>query len=408
MDTGSRIFILTACLAVFACEQVSAHTRWKPGGVLSPRADAQGVHPTDLKFGPCGNLPRSPNPARLTSGATIDVEFESNIFHQGYFRIAFSLADDTGFDRHVLIDDIPDYATQVDRSLSLTLPDVECDTCTLQLIQVMMDRTPPTNYYSCADIQLVSSNGDGDDLNAPGAVESVLALPGDSEVQLGWVNPSAPDLAGVLVLESMTAVASQPQPGQSYSLRERIGEAVVVYNGPVPTVRLNERVNGQDYHYQLFAFDNAFNYSPVVTTGARPLATEENIMPHVSIAVEQDQRTGMDISSDGGLVVAQANISDLNRGDRHSVDWSLSDPRLLNVSDQVNQFIFDPSRPGPDDYVLTVVVTDDGLPPLSATASVTLKLKGERQTDASGGSTGVGMIGLLLALMLGLRRRQQI
>ncbi len=406
MITGSRIFILTACLALLACEPAAAHTRWKPGGVVSPRADAQGLYPTDLKFGPCGNLPRSPNPARLTSGATIDVEFESNIFHQGYFRIAFSLADDTGFDRHVLIDDIPDYATQVNRSLSLTLPDVECDTCTLQLVQVMMDRTPPTNYYSCADIQLVNSKGDADDQNAPGAVEAVLALPGDGEIQLGWVNPAASDLAGVLVLESMTAVTSQPQPGQSYSLRERIGEAVVVYSGPSPTVRLNARVNGQDYHYQLFAFDRAFNYGPAVTVEARPLATEENIMPHVSIAMEQDQHTGMDISIDGGLVIAQANISDLNRGDRHSVDWSLSDPRLLNVSDQANQFVFDPSRLTTGDYVLTVVVTDDGLPPLSATASVTLKLKGQRQTDARGGSTGVGVIGLLLVLAFRLRRRQ--
>lgn len=404
MITGFRLLILAACLVVLVAGQVSAHTRWKPGGIVAPRADGQGLYPTDLKTGPCGDLPRTATPARLTAGATIEVEFESTIYHQGHFRIAFSQVDDAGFDQHVLVDSIPDYANQPDRRLSLTLPDVECDACTLQLIQVMLDRSPPTNYYSCADIQLVASSNDGDDMNPPDAVEAVLALPGDGEIQLGWINPADPDLAGVLVLESLGQVASQPQPGQSYSVQERIGDAVVVYTGVAPTVRLNARTNDRDYHYQLFAFDNSYNYSPVVTAQARPLATEENIMPHVSIALEQNQRTGMDISIEGGLVVAQANISDLNRGDNHRVDWGLADPRLLNISTHANQFVFDPSRLSADDYVLTVVVTDDGMPPLSTTASVTLNLTGKQQSQPSGGSIGLWLFGLIS--VMGLRRRR--
>lgn len=402
MTPRLRYLFLTACVSALAVSQTSAHTRWKPGGVVAPRADQQGIYPTDLKVGPCGNLPRSATPARLTAGATIEVEFESSIYHQGHFRIAFSAADDTGFDQHILADDIPDYANQPDRRMNLTLPDVECQACTLQLIQVMMDRSPPTNYYSCADIQLVASNNAGDDLAAPGPVEAVLALPGDGEIQLGWINPPATDFAGVLVLEAMQPVDSQPQSGQSYELQERIGDAVVVYAGTAPTVRLSARANEQDYLYQLFAFDNAYNYSPPVSAQARPLATEENIMPHVSIALEQDQRTGMDISVDGGQVVAQANISDLNRSDSHSVDWSLSDPQLTNLSAHANQFVFDPSRLEAGDYALTVVVTDDGLPPLSSTASVTLNLTGEQSTESTSGSAGLWLVGL--AALLGLRR----
>lgn len=404
-SSGFRISIMTALLTAMAVGQVSAHTRWKPGGTIAPRADMQGRYPTDLKSGPCGGLPRSRTPARLTSGAVVDVEFESTIYHQGHFRIAFSPANDMGFDQHILLDNIPDFANQADRRLSLTLPNVECSACTLQLIQVMMDRSPPTNYYSCADIQLVASINGGDDLIAPGAVEAVLALPGDGEIQLDWLNPSVSDFSGVLVLESMGPMASHPQAGQSYSLQERIGEAVVVHNGAAPTIRLTARNNDQDYYYQLYAFDNDYNYSPAVTTVARPLATEENIMPHVSIAVEQDQRTGMDIFVGDGQVVAQANISDLNRGDSHSVDWSLSDPRLLNVSTHANQFVFDPSRLAADDYVLTVVTTDDGIPPLSTTASVTLHLAAEEHSESTGGSLGLWVLGLLSALGLWRRRR---
>jgi hypothetical protein len=38
------------------------------------------------------------------------------------------------------------------------MPNVNCDNCTLQLIMVMTETNPPTNYYSCADIQLVGSD----------------------------------------------------------------------------------------------------------------------------------------------------------------------------------------------------------------------------------------------------------
>ncbi|MCA9560948.1 MAG: hypothetical protein KC583_20510, partial [Myxococcales bacterium] len=45
----------------------------------------------------------------------------------------------------------------------VTLPDVECDNCTLQVIQVMFDKPPQTSpgndlYYQCADLVL---RGDG-------------------------------------------------------------------------------------------------------------------------------------------------------------------------------------------------------------------------------------------------------
>jgi hypothetical protein len=59
----------------------------------------------------------------------------------------------------VLLDDIPDTPDGGLSTVTVTLPDIECDRCTLQVIQVMYDKPPyetPGNdiYYQCADLVL--------------------------------------------------------------------------------------------------------------------------------------------------------------------------------------------------------------------------------------------------------------
>ncbi|WP_437520359.1 SCE4755 family polysaccharide monooxygenase-like protein [Sorangium sp. So ce726] len=134
------------------------------------------------KVAPCGARgdARGETVTVFEPGETITVTWNETIDHPGHFRIMF---DDDGFD------DFPEPANENDLcepgtdkgclldgiadkrggsySAEVTLPDVECDNCTLQLIQVMTDRRPATLYYRCADLVLKSSD--------PGAATSAAS-----------------------------------------------------------------------------------------------------------------------------------------------------------------------------------------------------------------------------------------
>lgn len=177
------------------------------------------------KAGPCGAGDDPGSGARTTfaPGATITVRVDETIRHPGYFRIAF---DDDGVDGFVdplnaqdiynvaegtngvvLIDhwlqqpcndpagNCPNPDAPLERPLdttvyetTVTLPDIECDNCTLQVLQIMTDKnpsgdfvpsaqgTPNDIYYRCANIALVPGGDPGD----PGDEEDPVD-PGDEE-----------------------------------------------------------------------------------------------------------------------------------------------------------------------------------------------------------------------------------
>ena len=60
----------------------------------------------------------------------------------------------------VLLDGIEDGAPNNLYRVSVTLPEVECDNCTLQVMQVMTDAPPfgggDDLYYQCADLVLAA------------------------------------------------------------------------------------------------------------------------------------------------------------------------------------------------------------------------------------------------------------
>lgn len=147
---------------------------------------------TGIKSCPCGMGPNTetcnvaqdgsdPNRASnrvtvLQAGSTITVRFEELVDHAGRFRIAFDPdgADVEDFNANVLLDvpDPADVTSNTDEEdiweVQVELPEMTCDNCTLQLVQVMNNDTAnpvadPSNqstYYACADIELVGS-GDG-------------------------------------------------------------------------------------------------------------------------------------------------------------------------------------------------------------------------------------------------------
>jgi hypothetical protein len=128
----------------------------------------------EMKSRPCGR-PGGVRTARVTTvrpGQTLTVVFDEIIDHPGHFRIAFDRTGDKALgppvwngaafvnpsNVEILVDLIANPPGLSHGEIRVQLPDIECDTCTLQLIQVMTDKPPFDGiddfYYQCADLRL--------------------------------------------------------------------------------------------------------------------------------------------------------------------------------------------------------------------------------------------------------------
>lgn len=130
-----------------------AHARLKASSTIQIRSTNPGI-----KSGPCGGLTRSATPPVLISGQNLVIEFEETIFHPGRFEVYFSPAGEANF---TLLKTIPQNPANTSLNVphqfvtSVTLPNITCTDCTLQLIQVMLENPAvPSLYFSCADLQL--------------------------------------------------------------------------------------------------------------------------------------------------------------------------------------------------------------------------------------------------------------
>ncbi|MBA3549802.1 MAG: lytic polysaccharide monooxygenase [Nannocystis sp.] len=162
---SSASILLFASLALFAGE-VRAHILLTSP---QPRTESQ-------KQGPCGAGaadPRGPTVATFMPGETITVTWNEFINHPGHFRISLDedgqddFFEPKGFDDvsggpGVLIDGIA-HEDDGEYSVQVELPDVECDNCVLQIIQMMSDKPPYGDgndlYYQCSDIAIVGNEG---------------------------------------------------------------------------------------------------------------------------------------------------------------------------------------------------------------------------------------------------------
>lgn len=145
----------------------TAHAAWDPASaVIKPRSADNG-----LKTGPCGGIARTATPAQFTPGQVIEVSWKETVNHPGSYRIAFSPANDSGFDNTVLYTAVDTLGTETPvphfYKTTIALPTQSCEACTLQLIQVMTESTPPSLYYSCADIRIAAAATGGGTTPAP-------------------------------------------------------------------------------------------------------------------------------------------------------------------------------------------------------------------------------------------------
>ena len=173
MKSLARALTIASVLgAGLVASQAAAHIALK-----SPTARSNDQ--VQLKVGPCGQTTNA-RTGKITvfkPGQTITVTWDETINHPGHYRISFD-PNGTNFPNpksftdmdggvNVLVDGIPDKTgvAPIAYTQQVTLPNVECSNCTLQLIQVMTDKPPydpsPAGndiYYQCADLVLTNSD----------------------------------------------------------------------------------------------------------------------------------------------------------------------------------------------------------------------------------------------------------
>ncbi|HEY0707962.1 MAG TPA: SCE4755 family polysaccharide monooxygenase-like protein [Polyangia bacterium] len=138
---------------------------------------------------PCGTLgARKPNMFR--PGETITVKWTETIGHPGHFRLAFDNDGMDGFQDPTSFTDIQtvpvapvmadgifkhtNSPSNVMREFQVTFPNVTCQNCTLQLLQMMTDKPPfgpgggDDFYRQCADIVLAGAPASGGDAGTDG------------------------------------------------------------------------------------------------------------------------------------------------------------------------------------------------------------------------------------------------
>jgi len=146
MKIGLILFVsLSSFLAL-------AHTRLV---APTPRNNNSGI-----KMGPCGGLARTATPTVLNGGQPLLVKWEETINHPGKFLISLSMANDANFTllKSVSDDQNAGIALPHEFQASVDIPNINCDNCTLQMIQSMEENpAAPSFYYSCADIKIVAS-----------------------------------------------------------------------------------------------------------------------------------------------------------------------------------------------------------------------------------------------------------
>jgi len=383
----STSIILSGILLIFSQSAVS-HVRWSLTGLVKPRSNSTGLK----EPAPCGGVARTQTPVVLKSGNTIDVQFEETINHPGYFRIAFSPASDTGFDENIIIANIPEVPATRFYTQTISLPDIECNDCTLQLIQVMTDRSPPSNYYSCADIQL-TSNGtlpqSTNDITPPLDVSDYTLVAGDSEVTLSWENPAL-DFSKALILQGTSQITGTPVTAVSYNVNDTIDNATIIYSGNDTTYFASNLNNGSQYFFKIFAFDANFNYSAGTELNTSLPTIPENSQPVVLLTSEQALVETHRISNSAGNVIIQASITDNNPSDTHQFNWSMTDNRLIDVDDIASNFTFNPTELEAGTYIIQVTATDNGIPAKVGSATMSIEVIDTPGSGITSGSSSSG------------------
>lgn len=163
-----KAFGIAGAVAVAAL--LGSATAWGHAFISSPPARFAGCQNSgpDCKAGPCGGRDKGTPKLAVSKTGQITVEYDETIDHRGCYVIELSRNGlDTNFEVLATIND-PANAVPMKRTHTIQLDGgVECENCTLRLLQVMSGttgdctKTATNTYFSCADIKI------GDDASVP-------------------------------------------------------------------------------------------------------------------------------------------------------------------------------------------------------------------------------------------------
>lgn len=143
---------------------------------------------SNLKEAPCGQVVNGRTEAvtELVGGQVLEVRFTEWVNHDSYYRVAFDVDGDDDFPlrpgpavprvgddprrvfpvdgRNILAYELEDRGSG-EYVMSVEVPNVDCENCTLQLIQYMYD-TARAYYFQCADLSVTASSEAGPVLDA--------------------------------------------------------------------------------------------------------------------------------------------------------------------------------------------------------------------------------------------------
>jgi hypothetical protein len=183
MSRFPRALALSSLLAGVALASTPARAHIN---LLEPVARVPGAPDSQLLLGPCGQRQNERLADRVSvfrAGQSIDMVWDVYVQHVSYFRIAFDPDGDDSFstrpsaprdaaaddptqlepgDGELILDYILDRTADVDRvERRVTLPDIACDRCTLQLTQFTYGLPlDDAIYYQCADLVLEAAEDD--------------------------------------------------------------------------------------------------------------------------------------------------------------------------------------------------------------------------------------------------------
>ncbi|MEZ4447910.1 MAG: SCE4755 family polysaccharide monooxygenase-like protein [Nannocystaceae bacterium] len=162
-----RLAPLLAAAALSAPIDAAAHIE------ITSHVDRNGVDAQ--KTGPCGKAGsvRGDTVYTYEPGEAVTIAWHEYVDHPGHFRVAFDDDGDDDFVDPVTADDrynsdavlveVDDPGGVHDFEVTVDLPAIECEACTIQVIQVMTDKAPFGDgndlYYHCIDVRLRAGGG---------------------------------------------------------------------------------------------------------------------------------------------------------------------------------------------------------------------------------------------------------
>jgi hypothetical protein len=138
-------------ISVFVTGTAQAHIR-----MISPkpRLDVDNLKTNSPADQMCANQLRGNTPYIYEPAQSVPIQFQETINHPGRFIVQFSPANDVGFTLpENELARLEDTMAGGMRTITVRMPNVECTTCTLRVVQVMDDQ-PGQLYVHCIDINL--------------------------------------------------------------------------------------------------------------------------------------------------------------------------------------------------------------------------------------------------------------